>query len=275
MPTKTRQSLRSLFDHLALGYPVRIAGADLKRLLDETSIAALRQCGFLVEDEPLRFDPETGEEIFADDGRLFAFPVEEGVSRAAVEAKALRVWRFNIPRLLEECGQAFGLDTDVKEILASKLWSVGSKKIAGKTIKFLYSRVDINENLVLVKNLTDAEPVAVFANDDVNHIAPANRIAILPLPQLVAFKDRGLRWDKDAFEEALQSALIRTFFNKTNGDIVVDGAVVGNVLPGSAEYYFAAILWDRFEKPIRRFKTIARRRCVKSTSRPHRHSAEK
>lgn len=157
------------------------------------------------------------------------------------------MWRLDVPSLLRLVAEKLDIETAVREVVAGDLWTVGVRRAPGASpVAILFSRTGDLDKLF---DKIDERPLG-YANTIVftptGGPVPSGHFHIraTKLDDHLAMRTRGIGGDATKLDELISITFRMVVF--TEGDIIVDGQVIGSLAYGSAEYWFFDYLMKHF-----------------------------
>lgn len=219
----------------------------LRLTFENREVDLLREKGVLTRSEvaPVIICPSCDEghfvEVQTDDGgQMFISCPKVPDGPYYPDPASINLWRPDRIAMMHVIADKLKLQKEVREVVPGELWTVGVRKTANKTAcAVLFARKD---DLSAVIGAIEGVPLGhantiVFtptgdpSASKLRHIRPAS------LDKFVTIKTRGLGCDIPAFDELVDTAFRRLVFT-TDGDIFLDGKMLGSLSVGTVEYWF-------------------------------------
>lgn len=178
---------------------------------------------------------------------------DETAGRDYFDPQTLTQWQFNLPRLLELVAKELKIKGDVKNVVANDLWLIGTLQKDGRHFLIFYSRTnDISSHSKFLDAFkSPVRAFVIFTNTETPLInLERAETVVVPIADMVELKKNTLVWDAKSFQEHILTAFRQVVFYPTNGDVMLNGKVIGGITPSTPEYFFTLILWQNFNQPV-------------------------
>lgn len=232
---------------VATGSTSTITEEHLRLTFDDREVGVLREKGVLTRSEvaPVIICPCCEDGHFAevqtdDEGKLFVSCPKVSDGPYYPDPASINLWRPDRVAMMHVIADKLELEKDVREVVPGELWTVGVRKTANKTAcAVLFSRTDdLSVILSAIERLPLGHANTVIFTPSGDPTASKKRhIRPSSLDKFVMIKTRGLGSNLAAFDEMVDLAFRRLAFT-TDGDIFLDGKILGSLPVGTVEYWF-------------------------------------
>lgn len=170
-----------------------------------------------------------------------------------VREEAIRRWRFDLENFLGVVIKQLKIKRRLQMLVPAMLWQLGTVGIAGTDtpVACLFCRKELPRVIAHLPQDYVTENTAILYLGESHRLKPPyTNIAYFKLNQLLADDATRLQLEQPQFMHWLRSTFQRVLFDSRNGDLIIDGQTISNVLPSSPQYFFLRCLWEQFDIPI-------------------------
>lgn len=162
----------------------------------------------------------------------------------------IRRWEFDVVEFLQRMTARIGISGQVEKLDLEGLWHLGAVTKDELCTCYFYHGDKLEEVAQFLDRQTDGRGCQIVITSKRCFVKEPQKLGVLTfeLGFLVELKGGGLKFKKKVFDQYL-SSLRLVQFDLKSGRLSFRGEPIVTISLNTAQYYFAAYLWEKFGEP--------------------------